>query len=215
MHEPIFIKSKVTGGHYGFKTNKGKKPFENPMSECKSIKLLPSDIVIDIGAYVGEYSIIANNSKVLNVISYEATPDTFKVLSMNKKPLMEIYNKAVVGDNSETVNLYISKGIGVTNSIKKIDNKSCFITVPAIKYEEAIKNGSVVKIDVEGAEYSYNILGNLSNIRAIIIEFHPIVKFNWKEYAQDTLQSIINYGFKPIKLANFKSGWSLISSFER
>ena len=40
--KPIFVKSKTTGGHYAFKTEKALKPFQNNMRECKSIKLIES-----------------------------------------------------------------------------------------------------------------------------------------------------------------------------
>ena len=80
----FYINSKTTGGHYAFKTLKSVKPFENNMRECKSIKLQDSDIVVDIGAYVGEYSMYASRQGVKKVYSYEPTPRTFKLLKKNK-----------------------------------------------------------------------------------------------------------------------------------
>ena len=52
-----FIKSKTTGGHYGFKTDRAKKVFTNKMTEALGIDYKNSDIVIDIGGYVGEFSL--------------------------------------------------------------------------------------------------------------------------------------------------------------
>ena len=212
-NKPIFVESKFTGGHYAMMGDKSSKPFQNNMRECKSIQLNQSDVVVDIGAYVGEYSLWAIKNGVKKVLSYEPTPHTFDILSMNKLPNMEIHNLAVVGNNDENVNLFISTGIGVTNSIAKSERKDHSIRVNAIKYEDAIKDGTVVKIDVEGAEYGYNIVQ--PQLRAIILEFHPIVKQDWNAHAFSIMKDIEQAGFKPIIKPTFKSGWNLTGSWER
>jgi len=211
MNKIVFINSNITKGHYAFQGRTSKRPFENKMVECKSIKLNSDDIVADIGAYVGEYSRWAANNGAKQVLSYEPTPDTFRVLKMNKLSKMKLFNLAVVGNNKEYVNLYISKGIGVTNSIVK--KKSNFIKVKTIKYEEAIKDATIVKIDVEGAEYTYDIIQ--PQLRAIILEFHPISKKPWKEWAFNIINNIENAGFKSIMKPTFKSGWNLTGSWKR
>lgn len=208
-----FINSKTTGGHYAFQSQKASKPFQNHMRECKSIKLNSQDIVADIGAYVGEYSMWAANNGARMVLSYEPTPQTFEILSMNALSEMKLFNLAVVGNNDTHVNLHISKGIGVTNSIVKSNRKAYWIEVKAIRYEEAIENATVVKIDVEGAEYTYNIIQ--PQLRAIILEFHPISKQPWKEWAHKMIWDIEEAGFKPIIVPSFKSGWNLTGSWER
>ena len=213
MNEPVYIKSKTTGGHYCMQGKNSSKPFENNMRECKSIKLNDSDVVADIGAYVGEYSIWASNKGAKQVLSYEPTPYTFKILSMNRTHKMRLFNLAVVGNDNEYVDLYLSRGIGVTNSIAKSRGKVEMISVKTIKYEEAVKDATVVKIDVEGAEYGYNIIQ--PQMRAIILEFHPIVGEPWKDWAYKIMNDIENSGFKPIMKPTFKSGWSLTGSWER
>lgn len=210
-NEPIFIRSNITGGHYALKTDKSSKPFENPMSTYRTLKLLPTDIVADIGAYVGEFSRFCLRQGVSKVYSYEPTPYTFEILKMNQKPGMEIINKAVVGDDRQDVELYISKGIGVTNSIAKVKGKS--IIVPAIKYEDALKDATVVKIDVEGAEYSYKI--KQPQLRGIILEFHPIANKPWKLWAENIMRDFENSGFKSITRPSFKSGWNLTGTWQR
>ena len=211
-----FVKSKVTGGHYAFKTQKSAKPFTNKMGECKSVKLYPDDVVADVGSYVGEYSLYALGQGVRKTISFEATPQTFNLLSYNlgRSPYSnnsEAHNKAVVGTDIEFVDLYISKGIGVTNSIAKSHGKLGRIKVPTIKYEDAVRDASVVKIDVEGAEYSYNIIQ--PNLRAIILEFHPLVKEPWKRMAYQIMRDIESAGFNPIMKPQFLNGWDMAGSW--
>jgi FkbM family methyltransferase len=209
----VYVDSSVTGGHYAFQTDRASKPFENNMRECKSIELNSSDVVADIGAYVGEYSRYAVRNGVKKVLSYEPTPATFKLLMKNALPKMKLFNSAVVGNNDEYVDFYLSKGVGVTNSIAKSYKKAGKIRVKAINYKKAVKGVTVVKIDVEGAEYSYDIVQ--PHLRAIILEFHPLRKKPWKAYAEKIMKGIERAGFKPVIKPTFKSGWSLTGSWLR
>ena len=202
-----FVKSKVTGGHYAFKTSDTTKPFTNKMTEALLVELYEDDVVVDIGAYVGEYSMYCASKGVKEIHSYEATPNTFELLSKNKKEGMNVYNKAVVGYDTPTIPLYVSSGVGVTNSITKRTNKKGFIEVPAIRYEEVVKNATVVKIDVEGAEYGYNIFQ--PHIRAYIIEFHPINKVDWKSKVESIINELESNGYTPLAKPTFKHGWDL------
>lgn len=206
-----FIKSSVTGGHYGFITERAGKVFTNKMKEAMLIELKPDDIVVDIGSYVGEFSMWASSQGVKKVISYEATPTTFKVLQMNKKDNMEINNLAVVGDDRKEITLFISTGVGVTNSIVK--NKKDGIIVNAINYTEIVKEATVVKIDVEGAEYDYDIIQ--PSIRAITIEFHPITGVDWKQKAQDIMDNLKANNFKSLYIPTFSNGWDMNTTWIR
>lgn len=210
-----YVKSSITGGHYAFKSETAKKPFCNPMGECISIELNNSDIVADIGAYVGEYSIYAARKGVKKVISYEATPDTFELLKQNtiKYNNIELNNLAVVGGLQKECFLYISKGLGATNSIAKTSRKASRIKVPTINYKDAISSATVVKIDVEGAEYWFDIVQ--PNLRAIILEFHPLVKRDWRLMANNIMDKIKAAGFQCIKYPTFKNGWAMNSSWLR
>jgi len=215
MNKVVYVKNSTTGGHFAFQTEKSKKPFCNPMTECKSIELKSDDIVVDIGAYVGEYTLYAARQGVKKVISYEATPNTFDLLSKNTKEYknIQIHNAAIVGDDRKKCELFYSKGIGVTNSIEKKRSKAGMISVDAVKYEKAVENATVVKIDVEGAEYGYNIIQ--PNLRAIILEFHPLEKKDWKTMAFNIMNKIKDAGFQPIVYPTFQNGWALNSAWIR
>lgn len=213
MKKIYYIESGKTGGHYAFKTDKSKKPFENPLSTYNKFNLKPDDVVADLGAYVGEYALSALKQGVKLVKSYEPTPETFYVLMKNKRENMEIYNYAVVGNEEKNVYLNISLGIGVTNSISKGHKKGGKIVVNAIRYEDAIKGCNVVKIDVEGAEYDYDIIQ--PQLRGIILEFHPRTDFDWKEKAYKIMDNIEKSGYKCIHRPEFKNGWDLTGCWEK
>ena len=116
-------------------------------------------------------------------------------------------------NNDPFVNFFISKGIGVTNSIAKSRGKFKKIKVPTIRYEDAVKDATVVKIDVEGAEYMYEIIQ--PQLRAIILEFHPIVGKPWKRWAEEIMTKIERNGFVPIIRPTFESVWNLTGSWQR
>ena len=203
------INSNFTGGHYAIQSNKSSKPFTNPMGACKSIKLYPDDIVVDIGAFVGEYSLFASRF-VKRVVSYEASPDTFKVLKMNYRTNIFPKNLAVVGDSRKQVRLFLSKGIGATNSI--VNSKKESVLVGAINYIDAVREATVVKIDVEGAEYDYAIIQ--PQLRAIILEFHP--RSDDKDWlkANEIMAQLRSNGFRPTyKIPRFLNGWDTNSAW--
>lgn len=59
-----WVSSKLTGGHWAFQTETAKSPSTNKLTEAKLVKLSDKDIVVDIGAYVGEYSLCAKQLHV-------------------------------------------------------------------------------------------------------------------------------------------------------
>jgi len=85
----VYINNTTTGGHWALKTEKSRKAFTNPMDTCKKIKIYPNDIIADIGAYVGEYSLYASRMGAKKIYSYEPTPSTFEILKMNKTSGMD------------------------------------------------------------------------------------------------------------------------------
>lgn len=209
----VRIQSKITGGHLALKNPESKNAFINKMTEAMSVKLTPNDIVADIGGYVGEYSLYAHRQGVKKIYTYEPTPLTFNVLLKNKKDNMEVFQKAVTGKCMESVDLFTTNGIGVTNSITKSHRKEGTVNVSAIRYEEALKDANVVKIDVEGAEYDYNIIQ--PQLRAIIIEFHPITKTDWRSNAERIMHDIRKAGFKALHEPKFSNGWDCHAAYVR
>lgn len=200
-----FVKSKITGGHHAFISERAGKPFVNKMTEAMTIPLYTSDVVADIGAYVGEYGLYAIKNGAGRVKCYEPTPTTYEVLTKNAQLGMETYNMAVTGDDSSKVILHMAKGIGVTNSIAKSHAKKNSIEVPAINYDRVVEDATVVKLDVEGAEYSYDIIKD--HIRAYIIEFHTVSGIDWRKRAEEIMQKLKDRGYKATCLPTFKHGW--------
>jgi FkbM family methyltransferase len=209
MIEIIHVFRKDIGPFDAFKNENAPRAFLNPMHIYKKLILHPSDIVVDIGGYIGEYAMYAALS-TKKVFTYEPTPKTFKLLARNTKRFTNIttIQKAVIGNNyQKEVFLFLSKKIGVTNSTAKCCGKLEKILVNAISYDEVVKSGTVVKIDVEGAEYGYDIAKE--NLRGIIIEFHNDCKANWRVRASKIMDDIEGKGYTCIARPNFENGWDM------
>jgi len=192
------VRTKHCGYYNAIRNLNANSAFTGALTTCRKLDLEPEDHVVDIGAYIGEYSIWSVRQGVTSVVAYEATPSTFEVLQSNCRGCMRAVHAAVVGDDRQTAQLHVSYGIGVANSIAKTGHKLSPIEVPAIRYEDAIKGATVVKIDVEGAEWGFDILGNLKGLRGIVLEFHPVKSCDWKNEAQKIMAGIRDAGFTPI-----------------
>ncbi len=211
-----YVRSNDVPGGLFMVTKDGEKPFIPSMRECRSIPLHYSDNVVDIGAYMGQYSIRCARFPVSKVIAYEPTPSSYQICTKLKLPNFKPIHAAIVGNDREEATLHVSSGIGVTNStISSFSNKKA-ITVPAVKYSDAIKDATIVKIDVEGGEYNFHIEDNFpDSLRALIIDFHPVSQYRWLEEAKEIVLAIEREGFTPVISPDWSNAWARAGSWMR
>ena len=205
-YEIVYTKGGGTkNGYYALK-EKNKKVFHCPNKEMLSIDYNEDDIIADIGAYTGQFASIVLEKGVKKVKCYEPTKYTFDILKKYNNEKMEIYNYAVVGNDDKERNFFISKGIGVTNSLIKKKGQDKFEVVKCINYNDAIKDCSIVKIDIEGGEYE---IPNLiqEHIRAYLIDFHKVGK-DWKDKANKIVSELKEKGYNCKVMPNFECGWT-------
>jgi len=152
----------------------------------KGFKIEKGDVVMDIGAHIGIFSIFA--SKIASkVYSFEPVPENFGLLQKNKK-INRSYNitaiNKAVSCKTEKKDLFFDKyncgGHSFYSDIGRIKNKK--ITVETIALEDFWRQNNIsrldfLKIDCEGGEYE--ILFNcprdiLGKIKKISMEYHNI-----------------------------------------
>jgi FkbM family methyltransferase len=203
----------VPGGHYCLMNPTKGKPFVPHIPEAKLLRLDPRDVVVDIGAYCGTYAITAARFPVHQVHAYEPDPRSFSALALTHLPNLTAYRKAVVRETPpHTATFYLSHGIGVRNSLLPSTRKDA-IEVEAIRYADAVRGATVVKVDIEGGEYDLPIVQ--PSLRAILLEFHPKGK-EWRDRAQLLIASLLEANFSPLLYPNFKStGFSYASAWIR
>lgn len=143
------------------------------------------DAVVDIGANIGYYTLIAAKkiSKDGKVFAFEPEPYNFSILEKNIK-LNRFNNikaiKMAVSETKGKSNLFLSEEIGNTGShtLQGKSNKTTLVAV--ISLDEFFKHSDkidIIKMDAEGAEYSIfkgmlNIIKRNHKIK-IIMEFIP------------------------------------------
>jgi len=178
----------------------------------------PGDIVVDIGANLGRYTVIAEK-KVRNegsVISIEANPAIFNLLTKNIQ-LNELsnvipLNYAVFSEKTK-IKFFVNNDLrnnqyGTINSdIDNFANKGLerhvYVdanTVDSILSENSIKVQDVqwIKIDVEGAEFdvikgSKELISNAKDLR-IIVEIHNLS--NGTTYHKEIRDFLESFGYK-------------------
>ena len=169
------------------------------------------DIVVDIGAHMGRYTIISSKRVGKNgkVVAIEAHPGNFEMLNRNIK-LNQLTNviplNYAVYSKETKIKLYIpgeESGYTVYNTImsNRAGNEDKFVEVNATTLDYLLQLNQIreeevnwVKIDVEGAEFEVlkgatNVLSKSKDI-ALLIEVH----------GSDNYKPILNF----LNLYNFK-----------
>jgi FkbM family methyltransferase len=153
------------------------------------------DIVVDVGAHIGRYTIIASKrvGESGKVIAIEAHPGNFEMLTrnikLNKLTNVTALNYAVYSKESK-LKLYVpgeESGFTVYNTITtnraKTDEKFIEVNANTLDYmlqQNGISHADIdwIKIDVEGAEFEVltgatNVLSESKDI-ALLIEVHNL-----------------------------------------
>lgn len=155
------------------------------------LKIEPGDVVFDLGANVGSFTMLAGIEGAKTIVAVEPLPDTIALLEKNIKANetlfsdpVTVFRGAVMGQAEENATLFLCNdpfGSGShTLTLDKLDNPAGFKTVPvkAITLDKLIEDTNVgkinfLKMDIEGAEYE--VLKNCHYfpiIRQISMEWH-------------------------------------------
>ena len=151
-------------------------------------KIKEKDIVIDIGAHIGYFSIYSSQkAKNGKIFAFEPYNKSFEMLIKNLK-INQINNVTTknlgVTKKSGMDSLYLKKNSAIGNSIYKNSESDSKIDIKTISLQDIIKNNDIqkidfLKLDCEGAEY--DILLNLDyqtlqKIDKIVSEMHPNIE---------------------------------------
>jgi FkbM family methyltransferase len=176
------------------------------------------DIVIDVGAHIGPYTLKTSKRVGLNgkVVAIEADPENFNILNrniqLNKFTNVIALNYAAYSKEDKIKLYLLTKGEESSytkyNTVMtdRAHSEKKFVEVKANTLDylvqlSGIKHEDVnwIKIDVEGAEYDVlkgakNILSKSSNI-SLLIEIHNLSTDNTTLY--EPIKELLNsYNFK-------------------
>ena len=182
------------------------------------------DLVLDIGANSGLFSLLCVNKGVKKVYAFEPNKESLINLnSVTKNLNIEIVDKAVY-TKDEDLKFYIDPTNTTIGSLSKEHleihaNSLEEVVVPAISLKTFVKQNnidkiSLVKIDIEGAEYE--IIDELEDevfniIDGFLIEYHD----NSNQKVQKLVDKLISKGFDidQIRDQNSKDNHSIKDSY--
>lgn len=125
----------------------------------------PGKVFLDVGAHVGQYTLVASQrvGDDGQVHSFEPDPNTFRWLAGNvrRNYLQNVHlNQAALSDEPGTKHFYFAtpQDIG-SNSLSRPSNdsgRSCEVTCTTVDdylAKKRVETVDVIKVDIEGAEY--------------------------------------------------------------
>lgn len=183
----------------------------------KGFEIQSNDIVIDIGANSGFFSIFAaKKANKGRVISFEPVPYLIKKIEENIKE-NKISNitleQIAISNTNSSSEFYISNTHSGCHSLFKRDNLDKKITVKTMTLENYCSVNNIgkinlLKLDCEGAEY--DIFNSLSesflkkNVEKISMEYHDVINSEKHERIVDLL---IKNNFKVKTIGDLSSGY--------
>lgn len=166
------------------------------------------DVVLDIGAHIGYYTILFSElvGPEGKVYSFEPHPKNFhllkKTVETNNLKNVEIFQN-IVSDKNGSVDFYLSKLDSIGNRMYNSDEADSKIEINSITIDEFLKNRDkkidFIKMDIQGAEVlaiegMKNTLTNNSNIK-IIQEWWPSAIEKYGKTADSHLIFLEKLGF--------------------
>ncbi len=173
--------------------------------------ITPGMTIVDIGANIGYYTVIAagRTGEVGRVIAFEPAPENYatlqKTISANNFPHVDIHQMAIADKKGTlSLNLYESNK-GKHSLVKGSDEAKGFstsvqvetTTLDAFLMEHGITNVDVIKMDIEGAE-SLALEGmreTLRKARYMFMEFTPSAIRKVGHDPKDVLMQMRESGF--------------------
>ena len=150
----------------------------------KKFEIKNDDIVIDIGAHIGYFTMYAaNNANQGTVYSIEPYKESFEILKKNLK-LNNITNvktfNAAISKVTKEITLYIDKNNEIGNSIFRTNNTTESKKINSFNLDDFVKNNKIekidfLKLDCEGAEFEILLNFNkelMKKIKKISAEIH-------------------------------------------
>ena len=152
------------------------------------IQINPTDVVVDIGAYIGDFTIYASRMAYAGkVLAYEPLLSTFQLLSknieLNKSNNVDIFNVGI-SETNKKIKLFVPKNaefgtsmMDITKYGECVEVEALAISMREIITKNKLSKIDLLKIDCEGAEFE--ILSStpkniFSRIKQIVLEYHQL-----------------------------------------
>ena len=201
---PALIKEIFSDNYHVFKAiEKGKFSFR------------PKDVVLDVGACEGMFSImLAEHFPDIRIIALEPVPTTYynlvKNIELNGCKNVEAYNLGLGNPSQKTATMVVSKGFsgGSSAYCTFIPKDHVQVEVGLITLDDAfelygINRCRLLKLDVEGAEYDIMYASHvLPRVDYFVGEFHMNRKL---EFESRRMDGLVNWVSNQTKMLFFEA----------
>ena len=194
---------------------------EQEMLELFVDRLQADDVVWDIGAHVGVYSLLAHGvvGQTGKVYAFEPEPRTYHILrqncQLNKIDDIDLLPMAL-GDTDGEATLYTDwrAGLGIHKLFyeTRLQKRGTAVTIhtgDTLVKSQIAQPPTVIKLDVEGWEYAVlsGMTSALSHCRLLLIEVHPQNLQQLGKSAQDVRGLLNELGFKIVQQDERTTTW--------
>ncbi|MFA5162185.1 MAG: FkbM family methyltransferase [Elusimicrobiales bacterium] len=180
----------------------------------KTLNITDSDIILDVGANLGWYSLTLSHAANPAVFAFEPEPHNYQLLSdnikLNGKTNIHPQNMAVdKTPGTKTLYLYKKCNLGRHSLIKSrksvgsVEVEATTIDAFAARQLQG-KRIKLLKIDTEGNELNV-LLGakaTLPQIDNILSEFSPAIISGLNQNPRDFIDLLEQQGFKPSEISD-------------
>lgn len=151
-----------------------------------------NEIVLDVGACFGAYSLLANKQGAIKIWAFEPETNNFHLSQLNTQNYnnITVFNKALVCSDKKTIDFYLTHGINHGNFSMVEFRGRKKITVQAENFLKILNDlkPSTIKMDCEGAEYELLQEDLPQFVKKITLEIH----LNKKEWRHDKAKKLIS-----------------------
>lgn len=189
------------------------KDYESENFELLSENCNPGAVVMDIGAHIGLFSVVAAQvtGKTGKVYAFEPTPTTYALLQKtvvinHEEQVIETIQKAVGKENGKiTFFITDTKADNANSLVNYRDVSSAHgIDVEVTSVDDFVKEKNInkldfIKIDVEGVEYD-TLLGTANTLKTLkpvcIVSIHPKAIAAKGDKLQDIYDFIVGCNYR-------------------
>jgi len=189
----------------------------------KPLKIVPGDVVLDLGAHVGAFAKYAFDKGAKTVVCVEPNPEHLPYLPTNA-PNGLLYWGAITRDGGSNTTLYVSKrgcSHSATTSPSPRNKSRTAVAVPTVSFRALLTSfrPTVVKMDIEGGEYSTMLpyVEELECASRVMAEVHLMTPEMFVG-ASELMTTMEDHGWKPIgsnKRPSKVTGWPLLRTWSR
>ena len=173
-------------------------------------------VVMDIGACFGAASVYFAQKGAKQVFSYEPEPENYELLVHNVFDYKVTPHNLAVSDSEGDISFYVNEGgINKGSHTMRPTRGRKEIKVPTISFDFVLKTHKpeVLKIDCEGAEYTFLTKPLPDFVKQVTLEIHRTNK----EYIENAQELVKLFdGWECVKEPKLDGGhWQTIGAWRR